>query len=54
MAIKNAEPVISIVLDEKGQQHKTRQFLFEEIEKELNIPVVSFFTSFSAPVGNRR
>ncbi len=51
MAIKNAEPVISIVLDEKGQQHKTRQFLFEEIEKELNIPIVSFFTSFSAPVG---
>lgn len=51
MAIQNAEPVISIVLDEKGQQHKTRQLLFEEIEKELNIPIVSFFTSFSAPVG---
>ncbi|MBW8003881.1 MAG: hypothetical protein FVQ80_18110 [Planctomycetes bacterium] len=51
MAIQNADPVISKVLVEKGQQHETRKNLFEEIEKELKRPVVSFFTSFSAPVG---
>ena len=51
MAKQNTDPVISKVLVEKGQQHETRKNLFADIEKELKIPIVSFFTSFSAPVG---
>lgn len=51
MAIKDTDPVIRKVLIEKGQEHETRESLFKDIEKELKIPIVSFFTSFSAPVG---
>jgi len=51
VAIKDTDPVIRKVLIEKGQEHETRESLFKDIEKELKIPIVSFFTSFSAPVG---
>lgn len=37
-------------MQERLQAHSTRSFLYEKLEKELKIPVVSFFTSFRYPV----
>lgn len=42
--------VISQVLIEERQEHPTRRYLYESIERLLKRPVASFFTSFSAPV----
>jgi ClpP class serine protease len=44
------EPVIQQVMVEQNQDHKTRRSLFIQLEKQLNRPVVSFFTSFKFPV----
>jgi ClpP class serine protease len=43
-------PVIQQVLTEQNQGHETRKKIFIELEKSLNRPVVSFFTSFRYPV----
>lgn len=42
--------VIQKVSEEQHQAHATRRHLYPELEKELGIPVVSFFTSFVYPV----
>ncbi len=44
------DPVISKVLDEQRQGHETRRKIFVELEKKLQKPVISFFTSFVYPV----
>ncbi len=46
----NKTPVYQQVLTEQNQGHQTRKHLFERIEEELQMPVVSFFTSFYYPV----
>jgi ATP-dependent protease ClpP protease subunit len=43
-------PVYQHVLTEQNQGHETRQKLFIDLEKELGMPIVSFFTSFHFPV----
>jgi len=45
-----SDPVFGKVLTERNQGHETRIKLFEEIEKILNRPVATFFTSFRYPV----
>ncbi|MFH0948755.1 MAG: hypothetical protein V1833_07185 [Elusimicrobiota bacterium] len=44
------DPVISQVLTEQNQGPETRQRIFQKLGKELQRPVVSFFTSFRFPV----
>lgn len=44
------KPVIGQVLDEQGQSHETRKRIVQELEKQLDRPVVSLFTSFKFPV----
>jgi hypothetical protein len=39
------------ILDEQNQAHPTRQRLFLALEKEIGLPVVTYFTSFDFPVG---
>ncbi|MCL4836725.1 MAG: hypothetical protein KJ058_02005 [Thermoanaerobaculia bacterium] len=39
------------ILDEENQSHRTRQDLFSDLEQEIGLPVVTFFTSFDSPVG---
>jgi len=39
------------VQEERFQGHGTRRKLYEILEKEIGMPVVSFFTSFVYPVG---
>ena len=43
------------VENEQRQRHATRQPIYEELENELGLPVISFFVSFNDPVmiGNR-
>lgn len=43
-------PVFQHVMTEQNQGHETRRKLFIDLEKELGRPVISFFTSFYAPV----
>lgn len=43
-------PVYQHVMTEQNQGHETRQKLYIDLEKELGLPVVSFFTSFHFPV----
>ncbi len=43
-------PVYQQVLTEQNQGHETRKHLFVKLEEELQMPVVSFFTSFYYPV----
>jgi ClpP class serine protease len=50
MAKEELNPVIQQVLTEQNQGHETRKRLFIELEKELERPVVSYFTSFRFPV----
>ncbi|MEW6185278.1 MAG: hypothetical protein AB1585_06000 [Thermodesulfobacteriota bacterium] len=50
MKKENPYPVIQRVLTEQHQGHETRQIIFDQLEKELKRPVVSFFTSFRFPV----
>ena len=42
--------VIQQVAEEQYQDHSTRKHLYLELEKELGMPVISFFTSFRYPV----
>lgn len=42
--------VIYQVQEEQYQGHSTRRGLYLELEKELGVPVVSYFTSFKYPV----
>ena len=42
--------VIQQVAEEQYQDHSTRKRLYLELEKELGMPVISFFTSFRYPV----
>jgi len=46
----NETVVFSKVMGEQNQGHETRQNLFYRIEKVLDRPVISFFTSFKFPV----
>ncbi len=50
MKKENPSPVIQRVLTEQNQGPETRQKIFNELEKELKRPVISFFTSFRFPV----
>lgn len=50
MKTKDEIPVYQEVMTEKNQGHETRCKLFIDLEKELGLPVVSFFTSFVYPV----
>jgi ClpP class serine protease len=43
-------PAIVRIQEEMRQGHSTRRALFEELEKKLRRPVVTFFTSFDHPV----
>lgn len=38
--------IVQDIAEERGQGHSTRRHLYTEIEKEISIPVVAFFTSF--------
>lgn len=42
--------VIQRVLDEQLQRHSTRRSLYAELQNQLGLPVVSYFTSFLYPV----
>jgi hypothetical protein len=44
------DPVILRVMGERNQEHPTRVPLFKEIEKYLDCPLITFFTSFDYPV----
>lgn len=46
----NSIPVFQQVMTEVHQGHETRKKIITEIEKELDVPLVSFFTSFNYPV----
>ena len=50
MPKEKLDPVISKVMIEENQGHETRKIIFEELEKILKRPVVTFFTSFRYPV----
>jgi ATP-dependent protease ClpP protease subunit len=47
---KDNELVVQHIAEERGQGHSTRKFLYQQIQKELGLPIVSFFTSFRYPV----
>lgn len=42
--------VIEHVMEEQYQGHSTRHSLYLQLEKEVGIPVISYFTSFKYPV----
>lgn len=42
--------VIQQVLEERFQGHDTRKRLYSELEKEIGVPIISFFTSFTYAV----
>lgn len=50
MKQKQDIPILQHILTEKQQGHETRRKLFVDLEKELGMPVLSFFTSFYYPV----
>jgi ClpP class serine protease len=50
MKTNHDDPVYLSVLNEQNQGHITRRKLYIDLEKELQMPVVSFFTSFHFPV----
>ena len=43
--------IIQKINEERKQAHSTRQNLYKLLEKEIGVPVISFFTSFVYPVG---
>lgn len=43
-------PVYQHVMTEQNQGHETRRKLYIDLEKEISLPVISFFTSFNFPV----
>lgn len=48
--MKKTEPIFGKVLTEQNQGHETRIHAIKQLEKILDRPVVSFFTSFNYPV----
>ncbi len=48
--MKEDKLVIQQVADEQYQGHSTRKHLYLELEKEIGVPIISFFTSFRYPV----
>ncbi len=44
------EPLNVRVNEEQLQGHSTRKHLYKNIEEELHLPVISYFTSFTKPV----
>jgi ClpP class serine protease len=50
MKINSNIPVYQHVMTEQNQGHETRYKLYLDLEKELNMPIVSFCTSFLFPV----
>ncbi len=50
MNTKYSNPIITKVLDEQNQGSETRHKLFQELEKRLKRPIVTFYTSFTHPV----
>lgn len=50
MSKNNSIPFFQKVMTEVNQGHETRKKLFAEIESELTLPVISYFTSFNYPV----
>ncbi len=42
--------VIQQVLEERFQRHDTRKRLYFELENEVGVPIISFFTSFTYAV----
>lgn len=42
--------IIQKVSEEQYQEHSTRKRLYVKIEKELGLPIISYFTSFRYPV----
>lgn len=42
--------LIQQVAEEQYQGHSTRRRLYVELEKEVGLPIISFFTSFKYPV----
>ncbi len=48
--MKEDKLVIQQVAEERFQGHDTRKRLYSELEKEIGIPIISFFTSFTYAV----
>lgn len=44
--MSNNKPILNEILEEQNQGHSTRKKLFAELERELDRPVVTFFTTF--------
>lgn len=44
------DPVLQSVLNERNQGHSTRKKLFIDLENLIDLPILSFFTSFYHPV----
>lgn len=47
----DAKPVLSQVMIEHEQSNENRRWIFEELRKKFDRPVVSFCTSFNQPIG---
>lgn len=47
---KEVLPAYGLIQQERMQVQPTRKHLYEQIEKELGVPVVTYFTSFTHPV----
>ncbi|WP_148266483.1 hypothetical protein [Methanocella arvoryzae] len=50
MANGKDQTIFNTVMNEQNQGHVTRKHLFTRLEKQLGVPVVSYFTSFRYPV----
>ena len=50
MPVNKDKLVIQQVAEEQYQGHATRRHLYLRLEKEMGVPVISFFTSFRYPV----
>lgn len=48
--MKGDKLVIQQVMEEQYQGHSTRKYLYSELEREIGLPIISFFTSFRYPV----
>ena len=42
-------PTFQKIMIEQEQLHETRKSLYEAVEKEFGVPIVSFFTTYSFP-----
>lgn len=48
--MKEDKLITQQVAEEQYQGHSTRKHLYLELEKEIGVPIISFFTSFRYPV----